>query len=168
MPEAPDVPARVDNQTAAEAFVEWTCTPEAERDYDSKAELARVLDVTRDTLYRWRDSAWFQNMVRHRTLASLSEDRAEIYDALAEEAKGGEVRAIELYADLMGDHVQQVDVTSGGESLSQDDARTMTTQELTEALLEDKIQSAAVRQKIEESDMSKEDVAELLIELIEG
>lgn len=167
MPKTPSVPARIKNKEAAEAFVEWSATPKSERELTKKG-LADRINVSRETFYNWEESAWFQQMVRHRVLSDLGKERREVYDALKQEAKSGNVRAITLYSELLGDHVQQIDVTSGGESLSEEDARMMSTEELAESLIEERIESESFRKQLEKADMNKESVAELLVELFEA
>lgn len=167
MPKTPSVPARVKHDDAAEAYVEWYTTPEGER-VRTKKELAQELQVSRETFYNWEESTWFQQMARHRVMTDLAQKRADVYQSLAEEAKEGSVRAIQLYSELLGDHVQQIDVTSGGESISDEDARQMSTEELAHALIEENVESAQFKKQLEESGMEKDQIAKLLVELLES
>lgn len=167
MPKTPDVPARIEKDEAAQAFVEWFCTPKQERDL-SRTDLAEKTGVSRERLYQWQETAWFQNTCRHKVLSELAEERAEVYQALADEAKDGDIRAITQYSELMGDHVKQIDVTSGGESINTEDARMMTQDELIEQLIDEKIDKPGFREMLEESGMSKEQIGALLLELFES
>lgn len=160
------IPNRIDNDQAAIAVVAWETTPKSERNLTIK-QLCETLGISRQTYYRWRDQNWFQNLCRHEVMKHLADDRREVYDALVEEAKGGDVKAIQTYSELMGDHVKQIDVTSGGESISDEDARSMTTAELAEGLIDEKLDSAAFKKKIENMGASTEEVASLLIEILE-
>ena len=160
------IPDRVKNKEAAVAFVVWQTKPKSERDL-TIAQLSELTGISRQTYYRWRDKNWFQNLCRHEVFKHLADDRREVYDALVEKAKKGDVKAIQTYSDLMGDHVKQIDVTSGGESISDDAARQMTTAELAEELVNERLDDAAVRRMIEDMDASTEEIGALLVELLE-
>lgn len=160
------IPDRIENERAAIACVVWETTPKKEREL-TVTQLAETVGVGRKTYYRWKDQQWYQALCRHEVMKHLAEERREIYDALAEEAKSGDVKAIQMYSELMGDHVKQIDVTSGGESVSDEDARSMMTDDLVQGLIDEKIQSASIKRKIEDMDASTEEIGQLLIELLE-
>jgi len=168
MPTTDLVPARVDKQDAARAFAEWEATPEDSQDPSSLTKLSTTLGVSRETLHRWRQEAWLQNMVRKKVLSRLASHRAEVYDTLAELAKSGDLNAIRLYTDLIGDNVKQVDVTTGGEKINKKEARTMSTRELVEELLQEKSDSRVLENILEDSDLSEQELVELVSELLDA
>jgi hypothetical protein len=167
MPEAPKVPARIEKQDAAEAFLEWYCTPKDEREY-SRTELAENMEVSRERTYQWQEKAWFQNAARHRVLSEVAEHRAEVYNALVEEAKKGDIRAIRHYSEVMGDHVQQIDVTSGGESITTQDARMMDEDELIAQMIEEKVDSKSLQKKLKGMDITLDELQDLFAEFLEA
>lgn len=163
---ASKIPDRIEDKEAAAIVVRWETMPKRER--DSLKALAEKINISRDTIYRWRDSNWYQNLVRHEVLKELASERREVYDALIKEAKGGDVKAIRHYSELLGDHVKQIDITSDGDSLSDEQARSMTTEELAESLINSRLDDAAYERKLKELDAGKEEVMALLIDLLEG
>lgn len=134
-------------EDAKKAFLEWRALPEGERQPSTQKELAKILGVGEPTLSIWAGSEWFQRAYRRKVMMRLANHRAEVYEALISAAKKENVGAIKLYAELLGDNVQQIDITSGGKSITEADARRMSAKDLARKLAAEKAKEADLREK---------------------
>lgn len=151
-------------EEARKAFVEWYATPSDERKIRTEKELAKKLDVHPRTMRRWKSEDWFQKKVRHKTLVGVAEDRADIYKSMAEEAKKGSYKHQRMFAKLIGDLVDQVDVTTQGQAIdgSGGNPRTMTTGQLTKHI------KHAKRKKLQAKGFSDEQIDAFLNTLMDA
>lgn len=165
---APYVPGGDEYEDARKAYVEWYALPDEEKTPATQGELAKRLGVHRKTLWDWSTQDWFQRAVRHVTFVRLSKHRSNVYRALVKKATGdgdwekADVRAIKHYSELLGDHVQQIDITSNGEGIAIEDARKMSTEELAASLADGQ------KERLEALGVSPSDFVKLLTGTLSG
>lgn len=84
-------------------YLQWLCTPPADREPNTKAAMAERLDVHVATLRRWEKDSMFR-AEWDRALAELNikPDRVqEVIDALFKQATSGDVNAQKLYLTMV-------------------------------------------------------------------
>jgi len=101
--------------TNQKRFQEWLATPKIIRTPPTQDMLAGDLGLNAATLSRWRKLDGFQDAVTALARKFLSDDLPDIYGALRREAVKGSFNHIKLSLELSGEHIERVDVTSGGQ-----------------------------------------------------
>lgn len=71
----------------------------AQGDQRSYGDIAKELNVTQNTLYRWRKQDAFAKAVRDRAYELLREQLPEIYSVLNSISKEGNTKAIQIFLD---------------------------------------------------------------------
>jgi len=103
--------------TNQKRFQEWLATPKFIRTPPTQDMLSTTMGLNAATLSRWRKLDGFQSAVTEIARQFLSNDLPDIYGALRREAIKGSFNHIKLALELSGEHVDKVDVTSGGEPI---------------------------------------------------
>lgn len=96
-------------------YLDWLCTPPAERTPPSKAKYATTHQVSEQTLRRWEKLEHFRELWRRRVddLTGSPERTQTLLDRLYEAALNGDVNSAKLYFQVTGKMApQQVQVTS--------------------------------------------------------
>lgn len=97
------------------AYLDWLCTPPAERRPASKGKYAVEFKVAEQTLRRWEKNEVFRRQWQERVDQTVgSPERTQnLLDKLYADAMGGDVKAAQLYFSVTGKMApQQVQVTS--------------------------------------------------------
>lgn len=144
------IPTEDEYGDARRAVVEWYATPKKERQPTTVNALCRNLSIGRRTYYHWVEQEWFQKAVRFYAFTQMAEHRADVIQSIIDEAKNGSYQHAKLFHELLGDHVQQVDVTSGGDRLTAEGARTLTAAELAKVLAEEQAESEDEKKEIQQ------------------
>ena len=87
-----------------EQFQRWLSIPKKLRPDGLKTmvDVATKLNVSTQTLRKWKRLPGFWSAVYEQTRSLIGEDLPDVMVALTREAKGGSVNAIKLYFDAMG------------------------------------------------------------------
>ena len=101
--------------TNQKRFQEWLATPKSIRTPPTQDMLAQDMGLNAATLSRWRKLDGFQDAVTALARKFLSDDLPDIYGALRREAIKGSFNHIKLSLELSGEHMERIDVTSGGQ-----------------------------------------------------
>jgi hypothetical protein len=99
-------------------YLEWVATPKAAREQKTLTAFAKKIGVDRTTLWRWSSVPQFREAVLQAARSYLKDELPEIYGALADRAKGGDVPAIKLALEVSGEYTPRQDLTSGGEKIA--------------------------------------------------
>lgn len=97
------------------AYLDWLCTPPAERRPASKGKYAVEFKVAEQTLRRWEKNEVFRRQWQERVDQTVgSPERTQnLLDKLYADAMGGDVKSAQLYFSVTGKMApQQVQVTS--------------------------------------------------------
>jgi transcriptional regulator with XRE-family HTH domain len=90
------------NDAARMAFASWLVLPPSQREPKTQEELARVLGVTSPTLSAWRRLPVIQAVTSDWKKAYAAHFN-ELMDALWRRARSGNVQAIKLAAEILGE-----------------------------------------------------------------
>lgn len=97
------------------AYLDWLCTPPAERKPASKAKYCTEHRVAENTLRRWEKNEVFRKQWQERVDQTVgSPERTQnLLDKLYADAMAGDVKSAQLYFSVTGKMApQQVQVTS--------------------------------------------------------
>jgi hypothetical protein len=97
------------------AYLDWLCTPPAERVPASKAKYAKEMQVAEQTMRRWEKNEVFRRQWQERVDQTVgSPERTQnLLDKLYADAMNGDVKSAQLYFSVTGKMApQQVQVTS--------------------------------------------------------
>lgn len=97
-------------------FIDWLALPKKLRKPRTQDQLAKIIGYDPATLSDWKKLPGFMDDVRQAAKTHLKNDVPEIFDALAREAKAGDVQAIKLALEVTGEYIpaQKVDATVNG------------------------------------------------------
>lgn len=101
-----DFPASLDSSAWArnqQAALVWYATPPDRRLPSTAKALAERLGVDEATIHRWRKADGWDEAVQEIAKLHLVRHRPNIYGALIRQAEAGDIKAIRLYHELIGD-----------------------------------------------------------------
>jgi hypothetical protein len=106
-------------------FIEWLATPKSERTPKTQKEFAAVIGTDEGTLSDWKKKAGFMDEVRGLARKYLKDELPDIYGALIEKAKTGDVPAIKLAMEMTGEYTPKQNIQMDLSKLSDDELRTI-------------------------------------------
>jgi hypothetical protein len=107
-------------------YMEWLATPKKQRNPKTVEQLAAKLGYNRTTLWDWTKLPSWNKSVATIARDFLHSDASEIFQALGDKAKRGDVSAIKLALEVLGEYVPKQDITTevfvkGYQTVSPDD-----------------------------------------------
>ena len=102
------------NELTAEQqqFIEWLATPKKQRKPATQKAFAASIGTHEVTVCEWKRKPELMNAVRELSRAYLKDELPDIYSALIEKAKTGDVPAIKLAMEMTGEYVPKTALTS--------------------------------------------------------
>lgn len=94
-----------------QTYMEWLATPKKLRTPKTIEQLASKLGYNRTTLWDWTKLSGWNKAVSMIARDYLHSDAAEIFQALGDKAKRGDVPAIKLALEVLGEYVPKQDTT---------------------------------------------------------
>ncbi len=96
--------------TEQRQYLEWVATPKIMRSPKTLELFAKSIGVDRTTLWRWSKMDGFSEQVIQSGRQYLRSEMGEIYSALVKRAVEGDVKAIKLALEVVGEYTPKQEI----------------------------------------------------------